>query len=297
MNLLSIQSHVVYGHVGNAAVTFPLQRLGHTVWPLPTVVFSNHAGYPDVAGCAIDAPVLRDMLAALARRGVAAACDGVLSGYVGEAALAHVVAEAVDTVRAARPEALYCCDPVMGDSDGGLYVREGLPALFRDLLAPRADLLTPNLFELAVLADHDFDALAGGPPAGLAAAAGTLLSRHPRLRCVLVTSAAWDGLDEDRLAMVAVTRAGAWAVETPRIPFDAQPHGAGDLAAALFAVAWAETAADGSADPAAALETCGARLYAVLTVSARAGGGEMALAAAGEALADPPVRFAVRPIA
>ena len=85
MNILSLQSHVAYGHVGNSAAVFALQRLGIEVWPVHTVQFSNHPGYGGFRGRAFDAGLIGDVVQGIEERGALAACDGVLSGYVGSA--------------------------------------------------------------------------------------------------------------------------------------------------------------------------------------------------------------------
>src|SRR6185437_2242639 len=154
MTILSIQSAVAYGHVGNSAAVFPLQRLGHEVWPVDTVQLSNHTGYGAARGRAWDARTLAEVIHGIGERGVLARCDAVLSGYLGEPALGEVVLEAVVQVKTANPAARYCCDRAL----------------------PMADIVTPNRFELALLAD----APVTGVAEALAAAAA--LRRHgPRL--------------------------------------------------------------------------------------------------------------------
>jgi pyridoxine kinase len=151
MNLLSIQSHVVYGHVGNAAAVFPLQRLGVEVWPLHTVQFSNHTGYGDWRGQVFDAGLIRELVAGIAQRGVLGQCDGVLSGYMGGADTAEAILDAVAAVKRANPAARYCCDPVIGDVGRGVFVRDGIPEFMRAKAVPAADVVTPNQFELDYL--------------------------------------------------------------------------------------------------------------------------------------------------
>src|SRR6266581_1821724 len=155
MNLLSIQSHVAYGHVGNAAAVFALQRLGCEVWPIHTVQFSNHPGHGSFRGAAVDAALVRDLVAGLAERGVLKSCDGVLSGYMGSA--------------------------VIGDAGRGVYVRPGIVELLAEHAVPAADVITPNQFEL--------EQLTGQTSATLSAAlmaVEALRARGPR--AVLVTS-------------------------------------------------------------------------------------------------------------
>ena len=151
MNLLSIQSHVAYGHVGNSAAVFALQRLGVEVWPIHTVELSNHPGYGDYRGRTADAAAIRELVDGIAARGALARCDGVLSGYVGAAAIGAEILTAVAQVKAANPAARYCCDPVIGDSDRGLYVRPEVAEFLRARAVAAADVVTPNAFELDFL--------------------------------------------------------------------------------------------------------------------------------------------------
>src|SRR5439155_16717672 len=158
--ILSIQSAVSYGHVGNSAAVFPLQRLGFEVWPVNTVVFSNHPGYGAWRGRVCEPGLVADILEGVAERGVLASCAAVLSGYLGEIATGAAVLDTVARVKAANPDALYCCDPVIGDRDGGLYVRAGIPSFFRERALAHADLVTPNHFELEQLAERRVETVA-----------------------------------------------------------------------------------------------------------------------------------------
>ena len=148
MNILSIQSHVAFGHVGNASATFPLQRLGHEVWAVNTVQFSNHTGYGAWRGEVFSGAAITEVVQGVEDRGVLPACDGVLSGYMGDAAIGEAVLDAVARVRDANPDALYCCDPVIGDVGRGVFVRPGIPEFMRDRALPLADVIVPNQFEL-----------------------------------------------------------------------------------------------------------------------------------------------------
>ena len=148
MNILSIQSHVAYGHVGNAAATFPLQRIGAEVWPIHTVQFSNHTGYGAWTGRVFEADLITELMEGIAQRGVLGQCDGVLSGYMGSAETGAAILDAVARVKAANPNARYCCDPVIGDVGRGVFVRPGIPEFMRECAVPAADIVTPNQFEL-----------------------------------------------------------------------------------------------------------------------------------------------------
>jgi pyridoxine kinase len=267
--ILSIQSAVVYGHVGNSAAVFLLQRLGFEVWPLDTVVLSNHPAYPTVRGRVVPAAELRALLDGLDERGALARCDAVLSGYLGQPETAAVVAEAAARVKAARPGALYCCDPVMGEVGKGLYVAPELPALFRDRLLPAADLVTPNPLEL--------EQLTGAPvrtEAEALAAADLARRRGPGL--VVVT-----GLGEATgrtLTTLAVTAAGAWAARTARR--DRPAHGAGDAFTAVFLGAYLR-----HRDVRHALARAAGALEAIFDASDAAGSADLAVVAAGDRVA------------
>src|SRR3974390_95893 len=160
MNLLSIQSHVAYGHVGNAAAAFPRQRLGVEVWPVHTVQFSNHTGYGDWRGEVFCAQLIRELVAGIAQRGVVGECDGVLSGYMGGADIGEAILDAVAAVKKANPAARYCCDPVIGDVGRGGFVRAGIPGFMREKALPAADVITPNQFELDYLSGRSSETVA-----------------------------------------------------------------------------------------------------------------------------------------
>ena len=278
MNILSIQSHVTYGHVGNSAAVFPLQRLGFEVWPLHTLQFSNHAGYDGFTGRVFPAEHLREVVEGLGARGVLGACDGVLSGYLGGAEAGAAVLEAVDRVKAANPRALYACDPVMGDG-GGLYVDPALPAFFREHALARADIVTPNLFEL--------ETLTGATVATLdeaVAAARRALALGPSV--VLVTGLRHEATGAGEVELLAVTGEDAWRLCTPLLACDPQPNGAGDLLAALYLGHYLRTR-----EPARALEAAAAATFAVLARTQAAGTRELQLIAAQDDLVAPKRHF------
>jgi len=278
--ILSIQSAVAFGHVGNSAAVFALRRMGLDVWPVDTVAFSNHPGYGGKSGRVVPAAELAALFDGLDRLGVLTQADGVLSGYLGQAATAAVVAAALARLRAARPAALYLLDPVMGDWPGGLYVAPDIPAAVRTHLLPLADLVTPNAFELEALSGQ-----AARTPAEAVAAARALLGEGGRLGAVVVT-----GLETAKsAATLAVEPAAAWIVETPRIDFPAPPNGTGDLLSALLIGHRL-----GGIPLPAALGAAVSSLVAVLAATRESGRRELALVAAQAALADPPHRFPVR---
>src|SRR4051812_19917914 len=232
MNILSIQSHVAYGHVGNASAVFPMQRLGVEVWPIHTVQFSNHTGYGAWTGRVFDAPMIEELVDGLAARGVLGACDGVISGYMGSADIGNAILAAVARVRAANPQALYCCDPVIGDIGRGVFVRPGIPEFMRDHAVPAADIITPNQFELDYLAGH-----ATGTQASLKEAVAAVQLLGPKV--VLVTSVETRETPTDAIDLIAGEGERFWRVRTPRLSLGV--NGAGDAIAALFFVHYARS--------------------------------------------------------
>jgi pyridoxine kinase len=268
--VLSIQSWVACGTVGNPAAVFTLQRLGFEAWSLNTVLFSNHTGHPGWMGRAVPADEIRTLFDGIAALGRLPRVAAVLSGYLGAAATGPAVLDIVDRVKHANPDALYCCDPVMGDAATGWYSGPELREFFRDRAVPQADIVTPNRFELEWLGGRPI-----GSPAEAGAAIAALRARGPRI--VLVTS-----LDSrpDRVAMAAGGPEGVWAVETPRLPIEAT--GCGDTVAALFLARLLR----GEALPAALATAC-ASLYGVIAATLQAGGGELALVAAQDELVAP----------
>ncbi len=288
MRFLSIQSLVAYGHVGNAAAVFPLQRLGHEVCLVPTVVFSNHTGYGAWRGPLLDPEDVRAVVTGIEERG-ALGVDGVLSGYLGSPGIVDVVLDAVTRAKAANPDAAYTCDPVMGNAVSGCFVDPALPPLVRERVVPTADVITPNQFELGFLVGRDLVGQEGGDPAALdeiVAAAHEARAMGPET--VLVTSLAEAGSDPDEIGMLAVTGEGAWTVRTPRLPIKA--NGSGDVTAALFSAHLPEVGA------ARALGRTAASLHALLAATHASGERELRIVAAQDAFVDPPRAFEVTPL-
>jgi pyridoxine kinase len=279
MNILSIQSHVAYGHVGNASAVFSMQRLGVEVWPIHTVQFSNHTGYGAWTGRVFDAPMIEELVEGLAGRGVLGACDGVLSGYMGSADIGNAILSTVAKVRAANPDALYCCDPVIGDVGRGVFVRPGIPEFFRHQAVPAADLVTPNQFELDYLSGMASDTLDAAK-----AAAAAVQRLGPRV--VLVTSLHTRETPDDAIDLLAGEGGRFWRVRTPKLPVAV--NGAGDAVAALFFVHYARTRS-----AAAALGEAAASIYGLLRRTAEAGSREILLVAAQDEFVRPTTRFEV----
>ncbi|GAB2887764.1 pyridoxal kinase PdxY [Nocardioides pacificus] len=279
MKILSIQSSVAYGHVGNSAAVFPLQRLGHEVWPVFTVHFSNHTGYGAWRGPLLPAEDVREVITGIEERGVLGQVDAVLSGYQGGEDIGDVIIDAVARVKAANPRATYTCDPVMGNAKSGCFVNPAIPVLLRERVVPVADVITPNQFELGYLTNTDprtlDDVLAS---ADLARAMGP--------STILVTSVEREGRPEGTIEMMVVTGDGAWIVRTPLLPMKA--NGSGDVTAALFTAHLGETG-----DPALALARTASSVFDLLQNTLDSGERELQLIQSQETFATPRMQFEV----
>lgn len=282
MKILSIQSAVAYGHVGNSAAVFPLQRIGVEVLPVYTVTFSNHTGYGAWRGPMISPEDVAEVITGVEDRGVFAHLDVVLSGYQGGEGIADVIIDTVARVKAANPKALYSCDPVMGNAKSGCFVSPAIPVLLRERVVPVADIITPNQFELGFLTNTEPDTI----ESTLAAAD---LAREMGPRTVLVTSVERPDREIDTIEMIAVTDAGAWIVQTPQLPMKA--NGSGDVTAALFTAHLVS-----SGDAADALARTASSVFDLLTLTLESGEKELQLVEAQEAYAHPRMQFAVRQI-
>jgi pyridoxine kinase len=276
LNVISIQSWVAYGHVGNTSAMFPLQRLGAEVWAINTVQFSNHTGYGAWTGHVCTGAQIEDLVDGIAGRGALASCDAVLSGYMGDPGIGEAIARTVERVKQANPRAIYCCDPVIGDDDG-VYVRAGIPELIRDRAIPLADIITPNHFELALLTGMDCRTL-GGARAAVAA----LHKRGPRT--VLVTSLCTDETPADCVDLLVSERGAAHLLRTPMLPITV--NGAGDAIAALFLFHRTRTH-----DPVAALELAGSSVFGLLRRTHEAGSRELLTVAAQDEYVEPSTLF------
>ncbi len=282
MNLLSIQSHVAYGHVGNSAAVFALQRLGVEVWPIQTAELSNHPGYGEFCGRVADAAAVRDLVQGIAARGVFAQCAGVISGYLGAAEIGAEILSAVAAVKAANRAARYCCDPVIGDAGRGVYVRPEVGQFLRARAVPAADVVTPNAFEL--------DYLTGRTNATLADAWAAIDALHalgPRV--VLVTSLVSAETRVDAVDLVVSDNAGRFRVRTPKLVHGA--NGAGDALAALF---FAHLMRGASA--ADAMARAASSVFGILRRTAQAGAREMLLIEAQDEIVAPTTVFTPEPM-
>jgi pyridoxine kinase len=273
MNVISIQSHVAYGHVGNAAATFPLQRLGAEVWPIHTVQFSNHPGHGAWTGRVFDGAFIRDLIGGIEARGVLGECDGVLSGYMGSADIGEAILDCVARVKHANPAARYCCDPVIGDVGRGVFVREGIPEFIKAKAVAAADIVTPNHFELNYLSarrnESEHEALA---------AIAAVHELGPAT--ILVTSLHTRETPDDCIDLVASDKNGCFRLRTPKLPIIV--NGAGDAIAALFLLHYLQRASAGEA-----LSCAASAVFGVLAHTAEQGAREMLLIEAQDELVNP----------
>lgn len=275
--ILSIQSAVSYGFVGNSVAVFTLRRAGLDVWPVHTVDFSNHVDYGSFRGQVMTPEQVVDVVQGIDERGVLAEVDAVLSGYQGAPQMGRAILEAVELTRQRHPQAIYCCDPVMGDVDRGFYTAAGIPEFIRDHVVPKATIMSPNLFELEYLTGRKASTLGD-----IVAGAAQLRNRGPRT--VLVTSVV--GLDDDDsvMRMIVQDDRGTWQVETPLI--DQKFTGSGDLTSAIFLANMLE-----SGDPAESLSMTASAVYSVLLRTHELGRRELALVQAQDDIVSPSHRF------
>jgi pyridoxine kinase len=276
--ILSIQSHVVYGHVGNSAAVFPLQRLGREVWPLMTVQFSSHLGYAGWRGRAFDAAMIDDCVSGLEAIGVLPRCAGLLTGYLGKPEIGEAALRALDRIRAANSDAAYACDPVIGDVGPGVYVAAGVGEFFRDRALRLATIATPNAFELEWLTGERANNLQTARRA-----IAVLRARGPRV--VVATSLQLDDTPAGALDILAGDESGLWRLRTPNLPISV--NGSGDLFAALFFHHWLETH-----NTPETLSLTTSSVHAVVKTTLDSGSRELSLIAAQEEFTSPPQLFA-----
>jgi pyridoxine kinase len=286
MSVISIQSQVAYGHVGNSAAVFPMQMHGIDVIAVPTTLLSNRPGYPTIRGRVLEAQLVADLLQGVEERGALDTAQTILSGYLGSAEIAAVVADFVRRAKAGNPALTYACDPVLGDRDGGLFVHAEIPLLMRDLLCPLADIITPNHFEFEWLCGTKISTIEE-----MIEAAQSFMMRGPSTYCpstVVVTSAELADTPEGEIETIAVERSHArcqaWRVGTPRLPIS--PSGTGDLFAALLVSARVR-----GSDTADALSHAASAIFAVLERTAARGTEEMRIVESAGLLAHPTRRF------
>ena len=287
-NVISIQSHVVYGAAGNSAAVFPMQRLGVNVWPIHTVQFSNHTQYGHWEGLPTPIDQISLLVTGIGRLdggAVLKTCNAVLSGYLGSPEHGAQVLDVVQKVRAANPDALYLCDPVMGHPAKGCVVPQGVQDHHATASAAAANVLCPNVLELGVMTGTE-----PRSPAEVLAAARKLLDKGPRL--VLVKHLAHAGLSpDDAFEMLLVARTSAWHISTPLLKFSRPPVGVGDLTSGLFLAGLLH-----GKSPPEALEHTASAYFEVMQATSAVDQYELQVVAAQEGLVSPKRWFEARPL-
>jgi pyridoxine kinase len=277
MTVISIQSQVAFGHVGNSAAVFPMQMHGIDVIAVPTTLLSNRPGYPTIRGRVLEAQLVADLLLGIRERGAVETCQMILSGYLGSPDIASVVADFVARAKAGNLALRYACDPVLGDRDRGLFVQPDIPPFVRDRLCALADIVTPNHFEFEFLCGAEARTIDQ-----VIARAAELIARGPST--VVVTSAELADTLDGQIDTIAVERSRAFRVTTPKLPIS--PNGTGDLFAALYVSAGVR-----GADTPDALAHAVSGVFAVLERTAARGTEEMRIVESGDLLAHPKRRF------
>jgi pyridoxine kinase len=225
--ILSIQSSVSYGYVGNSIVVPALQARGEDVWRLDTVSYSNHPGYGTFSGYSKKSNEINEELRGLYSLGIMKNCEAVLSGYLGELDSAKSVLHAFKSVRAQNKKVIYILDPVIGD-ENKVYVKDGILQAFKNTLLPHASIVIPNQYELGWLSDlkiHDYLSLIKG--------AKKILEKGPK--AVIITG----NFDDQNIINYAVSSEGVWTTSTPIVK--RKFSGTGDLFSALFTSAFLQS--------------------------------------------------------
>lgn len=284
-NILAIQSHVVYGHAGNAAAEFPMRRMGANVWPLNTVQFSNHTQYGQWTGTVMPAEHLTDIVQGISAIDRLKTCDAVLSGYLGSAEQGEKILEIVQQVKAANPNAWYFCDPVMGHPEKGCIVAPGVAEFHCQVSLPASDIVAPNLLELEMLSGRTVNDLNEAIEASR-----SLIAKGPKV--VLVKHLSRAGLRSDQFEMLLVTEQEALHIQRPLIDFGVrQPVGVGDLTSGLLLVNLLQGKRYDQA-----LEHITAAVYGVMLKTHSMGEYELQLVAAQDEIATPSHHFRAIPI-
>ncbi|HEX3020202.1 MAG TPA: pyridoxal kinase PdxY [Chitinispirillaceae bacterium] len=280
--VLSIQSHVAFGRVGNRSAVFPLELIGQEVVVINTVQFSNHTGYGEWTGDIFSARHIKNILQGIEKRG-GMICDAVLSGYMGTPEIGEIIIEAVDRVRACRQDAVYCLDPVMGDYGRGFFVHKEIPEFIKNEAVKKATIITPNQFEAEYLAEMKINEISHAQEA-----CRRIRSQGPQI--VLITSFQKDN-DDKIISMYLSDRGEDWIITTERLKFNADPNGAGDLTAALFLGRFLQ-----SRNASDALGKMANSVYAVFEKTYNAKSRELCLVDSRFDIMEPAVRFEVLPV-
>lgn len=280
-NILSIQSHVVFGHAGNSAAEFPMRRMGVNVWPLNTVQFSNHTQYGRWTGCVMPASHLSEIAQGIADIDQLQRCDAVLSGYIGSPEQGGHILDIVRQVKQANPDAWYFCDPVMGHPEKGCIVAPGVAEFLCQQALPCSDMVAPNVLELEQLSQREVASVEQAVDA-----ARVLIARGPKV--VLVKHLSRAGYRRDAFEMLLVTADEAWHISRPLVDFGSrQPVGVGDLTSGLLLVDLLQGKALDQA-----LEHVTAAVYEVMLITKEMGEYELQVVAAQDYIVNPRCHFA-----
>lgn len=278
-NILSMQSHVAYGYVGNKAAVFPLQRLGNEVIAINTVQFSNHTGYGSWTGDIMSIEHIDKIFSGLNEHGVLDNIDAVLTGYLGDKELGHVLLRWLEIIKQKNPKIVYCCDPVIGDTDRGIFVRPGVPEFFANDALKHANILTPNQFELTNLTGIEINSLID--------AQNACQQLHSRgVETVLLTSLTRNEVAANTIEMLISNSQENYLIATPRLDMPIAPNGSGDMTAATFLAKFLETR-----DLKQSLEHTANAIYAVFKKTLAANQRELAIIAAQDELVNPQEKF------
>lgn len=284
-NILSIQSHVVYGHAGNSSSVFPMRRMSVNVWPLNSVQFSNHTQYGQWTGYVMPASHLTEIVKGIAAIDKLKRCDAVLSGYIGAPEQGESILEIVRQVKQVNPSALYLLDPVMSNPEKGCIVTSGVTEFHCKYGLPAADIITPNLLELEQLSGRQVMTVNEA-----IIAARELCQQGPQW--VLVKHLSYAGFDYSNFEMLLASANEAWHIARPLINFGLhQPVGVGDLTSGLLLVNLLK-----GLSPVKALEHVTAAVYEVMKKTKEMNEYELQVVAAQDEIALPQHYFPAQPV-
>lgn len=279
--ILSIQSHVVYGHAGNSSAVFPIQRMGFEAWPIHTVQFSNHTQYKEGwTGKAFTAEDINQLVAGISNIGKLGDIEAIITGYQGSAEQCGAVLNTVQAVKEKNPNAIYVCDPVMGSPEKGCIVAPGIAeSLIQDIM-PTADVIVPNQFELAQFVNMEINSLDDAKRACQKA-----LEKGPKV----VVVKHLHSLSDESFSMMLATQEGCYLAQRPHLRFDKQPVGVGDLISAIFTAGLLQ-----GRSAVEAFSHCNSAVYGVLKETAQRDEWELQTIAAQSELVEPSEIFAAQ---
>ena len=278
-NILSIQSHVAFGHAGNSSAVFPMQRMGYNVIDVNTVLFSNHTGYGEWTGELVSLDCVKSVLQGVNNRGAFATTKAVVTGYMGSPVLGDTIMETIDKVKSQSDNCVYVCDPVFGDVGRGIFAINGIAEYFRDVALKKCNICTPNLFELGWLTDTDPKTIDQ-----IIQSAHMLLNDNTHT--VIITSAEHADTAPDTIEMFAVTTDTTYRVITPKVSMPLPPNGSGDATTALFTTHYLD-----SNDVKTALERTASSVYEIFKATAECNTFELQTITAGNKIATPDTIF------